>query len=1410
MKVFRTIARIVGWTLFSVLALVVCVCLLAYFPPVQQFAVDKASEILAEKTGMHVSVERFRIRFPLGVSLRGTEVVMPSGDTLARIDRLRTNVSASFRRFKNHDVMVRRVVLDGADIRLGPLMADTTLFAPKASKDTLPTAFPWTIEVRRLEISRSRVSLPSPDLQVDSLQISARNITYAGSDISASLRRLALSERVSGIQVKSGSGDFAMTATDFSLSDFSLATAASHIEADAKVGSGITNLDSQTPVTLSVSGEIAADEVMHFAPLPPNIAGALHSQTLILATTLDGTLNDITIEHLAATMLGKIDLTASGKVRSVTAPANISGNVSLDAQLTDLDFAKAFLPDTMLQKRIAFPHRMKLETTADFSPEKYDVREFTLTADAGELDVKGSLGLREKTYDVQIRFTDFPFGEFLPRDSLGDVTLSLAARGRGFDPFGGMAAWVRLGVAHLVYKNTDYHDVRLAAGLARGRFDLRASSANQMLDFQTTMKGTLDGNMAQRRYNVTAEIAETFVRVDSTLYHIDSTAVRFASDPTRTSAGIRTGDLALDLTSPLALDSLIRGATGTGKEIQRQLRARHFSADSLQSAFPSVQLTASAGRVNLLREIVMLRGFDFRSLSADVSTIAGAPFSIDASVLGLSTGKFTLDTLNFFAHRNANQLDYDLRVANRPGNNDHLGLIEVSGSAGGNTLSVNVQQRNRSDSIGFRFGVQASLAGKTLHADMTPNNPIFAYEPWSVGSGSGVGGGDWVEWDMDGAMRADLHLTGPTTTEYVNLSSASLPDIPNGALALTMEGLDLGSLLDLLPAPPPLGGKLLSDITFGFNKGIIAAKGALGVADFSYHERRVANVDADIDFQSDSRGRMILDAGVKLEDKTALTAKGYYTTQAMDFAIQIPDLPLSLADGFVPSETATLTGNFNGNLHVTGIPADPTLSGDVGFTDGIADVLMTGTMLKISPDRITIANGRAALNGFGIVAPNNQKLALTGSVNIADLKNPIADLALSASNFRVVDSQHIGGSQVYGTAAFDAGITARGPLSSMLVRGSVNILQATNLTYIMRNTSRLKDEKQHIVEFRDFVADSLYAALNEPVEALAPLRPSVDMLVSVDIADGVRVTMSLDELSENRIALIGGGTLSYSMNAQGDMRLAGRYTLSGGTIYYKPPMIGQKIFAVSDGSYVGWSGVAMNPEFHVTATQTSDIELTYDDGLSEEVAFDISIDVQGSLSAIDMRFDVEAPDNLAIQNELLSMSEEERMRQALMLLISGQYNGMSASSKSGVAFDARKQIGDFISKEVNQWARNNLKGVDFQMGIASHNDLGGGTSTDYSYSVSKSLINDRMKISVGGRVSDNTTGQNFADNLLGDVQLEYRLTQRDNMFAKLYRTTARESILEGEVTETGGGFMLRKKINKLGDLFKRRKKNDKK
>ena len=58
------------------------------------------------------------------------------------------------------------------------------------------------------------------------------------------------------------------------------------------------------------------------------------------------------------------------------------------------------------------------------------------------------------------------------------------------------------------------------------------------------------------------------------------------------------------------------------------------------------------------------------------------------------------------------------------------------------------------------------------------------------------------------------------------------------------------------------------------------------------------------------------------------------------------------------------------------------------------------------------------------------------------------------------------------------------------------------------------------------------------------------------------------------------------------------------------------------------------------------------------------------------------------------------------------------------------------------------------------------------------------------------------ENLVDDISLEYMFGNTSKYFLKLFRHTGYESILEGEITETGVGFVIRKRLLRFTDLFR--------
>ena len=74
---------------------------------------------------------------------------------------------------------------------------------------------------------------------------------------------------------------------------------------------------------------------------------------------------------------------------------------------------------------------------------------------------------------------------------------------------------------------------------------------------------------------------------------------------------------------------------------------------------------------------------------------------------------------------------------------------------------------------------------------------------------------------------------------------------------------------------------------------------------------------------------------------------------------------------------------------------------------------------------------------------------------------------------------------------------------------------------------------------------------------------------------------------------------------------------------------------------------------------------------------------------------------------------------------------------------------------------------------------------------------------IGGNYStDANADENFSQNLINDISFDYYLNNSHTMYIRIFRHTGYESILEGEITQTGVGFVYRRKLNSLGDMFK--------
>lgn len=146
---------------------------------------------------------------------------------------------------------------------------------------------------------------------------------------------------------------------------------------------------------------------------------------------------------------------------------------------------------------------------------------------------------------------------------------------------------------------------------------------------------------------------------------------------------------------------------------------------------------------------------------------------------------------------------------------------------------------------------------------------------------------------------------------------------------------------------------------------------------------------------------------------------------------------------------------------------------------------------------------------------------------------------------------------LYGKAAADIDASVRGFIDALSLRGNIVLLNGTEATYVLRDNNSLPGVSNYgdMVVFTSFV-DTASEETIVPFQSVS----GMDMLVNVDIGNAVSLSVELTPDGNSRIDLQGGGSLTYTMNALGDSRFTGRYELSGGTVCYTPPLIGQKLF----------------------------------------------------------------------------------------------------------------------------------------------------------------------------------------------------------------------------------------------------------
>ena len=1318
-------------------------------------------------------------------------------------------------------------------------------FEAQLPTDTLKTESdgkPWTVVARKFNVADSRALYATSGasggmgfdpayIQLDSINIAVDNLYNRGSIIRLPLTELTARERC-GVKVASTSGTVAIDDTKMSVEQFRLATADSEFGIDAWLDASALSGNDNARVDARITSKISLSDAEKIMPLLKPLWKSFGSRAVELSVDAGGTMRAVDVKKVEVSVPKVLDIKLKGRFSNVMKPQYLRGAVDIDGRISGGNYLKqAFaLPDDVNVPAVA------LKGKIDYRDEKAS-GVLRATTNDGNVLADGKINLKSEHFDAEVSLAGFNVCSVLPAGDIGTVNGNITVEGSGYDIYK-MRTSVLAEMESIEYAGVEYRGLSASASLDNGNYDVVLSSNDEkaMLgmnlygqmtpeEYHVKFNGHIDNidlvamNMATERlsggmniqgvglvnlkkeeYAGYMRLSDLFVLLPGNTFRTDSIDMGFRSSPERTGLRLRNNDMRLSFQTPVGLAALSDSLAQIMPVVDSMLVAQRLNFVQLNRCLPLFTLDFKSKDRNIVQKYFSGMGAGYGELNIGIEK--REELKLQASLRDFCVGDVRFDEITMDSHTDCDSLIYSLGVDNKPGNSEYLKTAKIRGTVSANRADVFVTQVDRYDETGFDFGLHAEIADSVVTTRLYPLNPRIAFRDWTVNEDN------YVSYDMNKNLFKASMTVNSADKSLIKLYTDRDGLFHNGINA-ELAGIELREWLVLSPFAPPIDGSLSGNAKINFNEQYYWGDCCIRVDKMSYGKKLVGNLDLDAKLaMTDDAKKTYAIADMELDGKEIMTLRGMKNdslpTSEYNLDIAIKRLPLAKASAFLPDGTGDMTGYMNGAMKVVGTDKDPSINGYLQFDSAQVRIQNYGSALTFDSRRIPVDDGCVKFDSYELRGANGKPITVDGHVDLSmNVDKIYSDLKLKGRNVQVINGKKRGRVELYGKGFIDINGAVKGYVNNLDMRASVSILAGTNLTYVCQTSAVALTEgvDEGVVKFVNF-SDTTRQA----VDSLAAQPYTMRIKAALIVQPNAVFNINLSPDGKDKVQIDGEGMLSYSQNDQGDASLIGRYAINSGFVRYSPPMMSEKNFKFQEGSNLTWNGNLLNPSLNIKAVQEMKVNVGGGNQGSRTVPFNVILNVGNTLNSLAVTFDLSTDGDMTIANELSGMTAEQRASQAMNLLLYNTYTGTGSSVGNPAGGLSGNMAFSFLESVVNKWAASNISGVDLSIGIDQQDHLtstGMSKSMNYSYKVSKSVFDDRFKIVVGGNyTSDASAEDNLTQNLLNDLSFEYKLNKKGTTNVKLFYHKEYESILEGEITEYGAGFMWKRKISSFGDMFK--------
>ena len=1283
----------------------------------------------------------------------------------------------------------------------------------------------------------NHVTLNGVELVVDS-------IFFCAPDLSLQIRSAALHEQ-SGLYLTQLRGTVRMDSTGIRLPNFFMATPYSNIRAQADVDFSVMDSVAPGQMHLMLDASLGKQDLMLFmADMPDRFCNRWPEWPLAIKGQADGNMEHAEINELELTLPTAFHGKAYGSASHLTDLNHLLAQLNIEVQTYNLDFATA-LADPKLMQDYRIPNGMRMNGFFHVDGLRYTAR-VTTHVGKGYVKAAGWFAQNVMSYDADVQIENLNIHQFMPKEKLYEVSAKAKVKGHGtdfFKPSSWLEADAQLG--HLRYDSLNIDSIHATARLKEGHAQasiwgnnplLRGSLGidallsmskqsvpqqegrkNRVLYDAKSIRATVSADLQQLdlyamqlvenplsmglcghidlnsnledRHLVSGLIGDIYIRDSLHTYRPDDLGLTLRTDPDTTLFRMQNGDMIIKADASGGYQALLDQLTVLSDSIVEQFNERTLDQRVIKQMLPTMRLYMQSGSNNTVINILRSSANTyFKELNIDITTSSEKGVNGDAHIFSLNADSTRIDTIRFSLRDTERGLTYQGQVTNNRRNPQFVFNALVDGHFHERGALMGLRFYDDRNMLGLRLGASASMEQDGLRLKLLPQRPTIGYREFTLNDDN------YLYLGRNMKLQAKVNLIADDGTG-VKVYSEDQDSTMLQDLTVSLYRFDLDKLTTSIPYAPHISGILDGDYHLIMDRHEhISVSSDMQIAHMAYENSPIGNVSTEFVYMQREDSTHALQATMMLDNHEVLGLNGSYRDEGVgyiDATLSFIHTPMNIVNGFVPDQLLGLEGYAEGELTVKGATNQPKVDGEIYLDSAFMISVPYGIRLRFDDDPVRVINSKLLLENFTMYAHNNNPLNIMGDIDFHDPDRITTNLRMRAQNFQLINSKQTKESIAYGKAFVNFYAMMNGRLDQLRMRGKLDVLGTTDLTYLLLDSPLSSDNRlDELVKFTDF-SDSTQTVVQRP----SPEGLTVDMTISID--PGVHVLCGLDIDRTNYVDLFGGGDLRMRYDNDG-ITTNGRYTLSSGAMKYSLPIIPLKTFTIQDGSYVEFTGDIMNPRLNLTATERTKAAVGQEGQQSRSVVFDCGVVITKTLQDMGLEFIISAPEDMTISSELNSMTAEQRGKLAVTMLTTGMY---LADGNTG-GFSMNSALSSFLQSEINSITGSALKTLDLSVGLDNTTDATGQTRTDYSFKFAKRFWNNRLKVQIGGKVSSGNEMQGQNQSFFDNVAMEYRLSPTSNQYVKMFYNQNVYDWLEGYTGEYGGGYLWKRKLSSLGEIFR--------